>query len=58
MDEIENIVLGNLSNVFDNKILQITSNVNNVSDILSITATGIGTITNATIYADINWNEY
>jgi hypothetical protein len=51
------ISYGDLSNVFDGKSLQLTSNVNNLPDILVITAQIING-TNSTVYADINWNEY
>jgi hypothetical protein len=51
------VLYGNLSNVFDSQILQITSNYSNVSDIMVITAQMING-TNSTIYSDINWNEF
>jgi len=51
------ISYGDLSSVFDSKSLQLTSNVNNLPDILVITAEMING-TNSTVYADINWNEY
>jgi len=51
------ISVNDLSSVFTNNILQITSNISNVSDILCLTST-ILSGNNATIYATINWNEY
>ena len=44
----------NLSDIF-NSIFQITSNVNNVSDVILITAQGVSG--NSTVYASLNWKE-
>lgn len=51
------VSINDLSSVFTNNILQITSNISNVSDILCLTSTMLSG-TNATIFATINWNEY
>jgi len=51
------VAYGDLSNVFNNQSLQLTSNLNNISDIFVITAQMISG-SNSTVYADINWNEY
>jgi len=48
---------GDLSNVFDNQSLQLTSNLYNISDILVVSAQMING-NNSTVYADINWNEF
>jgi hypothetical protein len=48
---------GDLSNVFDNQSLQLTSNLYNISDIFVVSAQMING-NNSTVYADINWNEF
>jgi len=48
---------GSLTNTFTSNVTQITSNVNNVSDILVITSTMLSG-SNSTIYASMNWYEY
>jgi hypothetical protein len=54
INESGGIVISNLENVFNN-LLQLTSNINNTSDILVITAAGIGKVVNT--YCAINWHE-
>jgi len=51
------VIYGDLSNIFNNQSLQISSNYLNVSDIIVITAQMISG-TNSTIYSDIIWNEF
>ena len=52
------VTVNDLSSVFTNNILQITSNISNISDILCLTCTLLATGTNPKIYATISWNEY
>lgn len=53
------ISVNDLSSVFTNNILQITSNISNTSDILCLTCTLLNTATSdSTIFATISWNEY
>jgi hypothetical protein len=48
------IVFSNLSQIFTN-LIQITSDINNVSDVLVIAASGIGD--SASCFSSISWNE-
>ena len=48
------IVFSNLSQIFTN-LIQITSDINNVSDVLVIAASGIGDT--ASCFSSISWNE-
>ena len=52
------VTVNDLSSVFTNNILQITSNISNISDILCLTCTLLATGSNPKIYATISWNEY
>lgn len=52
-----NIVLANLTDIFDSKVLTLSSNALNQSDILVLTVQALSG-TNSTIWGDINWNEY
>ena len=54
INENGGIVISNLENVFNN-LIQLTSNINNTSDILVITAAGIGKSVDT--YCAINWQE-
>lgn len=48
------VIFSNLSQIFTN-LIQITSDINNVSDVLVIAATGIGSATQC--FSSISWNE-
>ena len=48
------VIFSNLSQIFTN-LIQITSDINGVSDVLVIAASGIGS--DATCFASISWNE-
>lgn len=54
INESGGFVISNLENVFNN-LLQLTSDINNTSDILVITAAGIGKAVDT--YCAINWQE-
>jgi hypothetical protein len=50
------VAYGDLSSVFSSQILQITSNILNVSDILCLSVSSLSTSSN--IAATLSWNEY
>ena len=51
-------IFSNLNDTFSNLLLQVTSNVANVSDILVLTCTRINSGTDAKVSASLSWQEF
>lgn len=53
----DNNVFSDLSSTFSSLLIQVTSNVSNVSDIMLLTCTRINSGTDAKVSASLSWNE-